>query len=108
MAAHADARLLGALLLSGLIFGSGAVEAATAGSRDDDGGARVSFWDWARRWAQSMGSPVGFVFFCFFQMINRGGQCNVPAVVKVYLPRRARYAARRGKSVNRGGQSRRG
>jgi len=45
VAAHADARLLGALLLSGLIFGSGAAEAAAAGSRDDDGGARVSVWD---------------------------------------------------------------
>ena len=66
VAARADARLLGALLLSGLIFGSGAAEAAAAGSRDDDGGARVSVWDWARRWAQSMGSPVGFGFFCFF------------------------------------------
>jgi len=66
VAAHADARLLGALLLSGLIFGSGAAEAAAAGSRDDDGGARVSVWDWARRWAQSMGSPVGFGFFLFF------------------------------------------
>ena len=37
---------------------------------------------WARRWA--------LVFFCFFQMINRGDQCNVPVVVKVYLPLRAR------------------
>ena len=45
MAAHANGRLLGALLLSGLIFGSGAAEAATVGSRDDDGGARVSVWD---------------------------------------------------------------
>ena len=107
VAAHADARLLGALLLSGLIFGSGAAEAAAARSRDDDGGARVSVWDWARRWAQSMGSPVGFgFFFVFFQTINRGGRCNVLAVVKVYLPRRARYTARRGKSVNRGGQGR--
>ena len=66
VAAHTDAWLLGALLLSGLIFGSGAAEAAAAGSRDDDGGARVSVWDWAHRWAQSMGSPVGFgVFFVF-------------------------------------------
>jgi len=96
VAAHTDAWLLGALLLSGLIFGSGAAEAAAAGSRDDDGGARVLFWDWARRWAQSMGSPVGFWFFLFFQTINRGGRCNVPAVVKVYLPRRTRYTARRG------------
>ena len=46
---------------------------------------------WARRWALG--------FFCFFQTINRGGRCNVPAVVKVYLPRRARYTARRGKSA---------
>ena len=88
MAAHADARLLGALLLFGLIFGSGAAEAAAAGSRDNDGGARVSVWDWARR--RALG------FFCFFQTINHGGRCKVPAVVKVYLPRRARYTDRLG------------
>ena len=40
------------------------------------------------------------------KIIYRGGWCNVTAVVKVYLPRRARYTDRRGKSVNRGGQSR--
>ena len=40
------------------------------------------------------------------KIIYHDGRCNVPAVVKLYLPRRARYTARRGKSVNRGGQSR--
>ena len=40
------------------------------------------------------------------KIIYRGGRCNVPAVVKVYLPQRACYTARHGKSVNRGGQSR--
>ena len=48
----------------------------------------------------------GLLVFFVFLMINRSGHPNVPAVVKVYLPRRARYTVRRGKSVNRGGQVR--
>ena len=79
VATHADARLLGALLLSGLIFGSGAAEAAAAGSRDDDGGARVSVWDLAHRWAQSMGSPVGFgFFFVFSKRLTAAGGVTCP------------------------------
>ena len=61
---------------------------------------------WARQWARERAHRRAPVFFVFFKMINRSGHPNVPAVVKVYLPRRARYTTRHGKSVNRGGQGR--
>ena len=66
MAAHTDARLLGALLLSGLIFGSGAAQRrlqldlgttmAALGFRFGIGLAG-GLSQWARRWA------LGFFLF---------------------------------------------
>ena len=48
---------------------------------------------WARQWARERARRRAPGFFCFFKMINRSGHPNVPAVVKVYLPRRARPPA---------------